>query len=295
MRAAAFTPESEHMNSNVLWQHLGDPEYLHVLLNPLPVYGLSMGVLALVIALVARSRPARLAALAIVFVSAISAWPVYHYGQAGYDRVLSMSDDQGSKWLEEHMRRAEKLIPIFYIVAGVAAATAAAEWKLRRAAVPLAIVTAVLASANLGGGGYIGYAGGHVRHKEFRFEPAPDPEEAKHHHHDGKGGAMDHDHAPDEHAQTKEAKPMDHGAMPGMDMSKSSESKEQPMPHDAAAQPAAPTDEQLEASRMQLEASRLQLEASRKQLEATDAAKTQGAPPAPSATPSPHPEDGHKH
>ena len=278
------------MNSNVLWQHLGDPEYLHVLLNPLPVYGLSMAVLALVIGLISRSRAARLAALAIVFVSAISAWPVYHYGQAGYDRVLSMSDEQGGKWLEEHMRRAEKLIPIFYIVAGLAAVTATAEWKLRRAAVPLAIVTALLASANLGLGGYIGYAGGHVRHKEFRFEPAPDPDEAEHHHHDGKEGAMDHDHA-----ETKEAKPMDHGAMPGMDMSKSPEAKEQAMPHDAAAQPAAPTDEQLEASRMQLEASRLQLEASRKQLEATDAAKTQNASPAPSASPSPNAEDGHEH
>lgn len=169
------------MNTNILWEHLGDPEYLHVLLNPLPIYGLSMGVLALVIALISRSRSARLAALAIVFVSAISAWPVYHYGQAGYDRVLSMSDDQGSKWLEEHMRRAEKLISVFYVVAGLAAVTAAAEWKLRRAAVPLAIVTTLLASANLGVGGYIGYAGGHVRHKEFRFEPAPDPE-AKHEH-----------------------------------------------------------------------------------------------------------------
>ena len=273
------------MNSSVLWQHLEDPEYLHVLLNPLPVYGLMMSVLGLVIALISRSRAARLAALAIVFASALSAWPVYHYGQAGYDRVLSMSDEQGGKWLEEHMRRAEKLIYVFYAVAALAAATAAAEWKLRRAAVPLAIVTAVLASANLGVGGYIGYAGGHVRHKEFRFEPAPDPEEAEHHH---------HDEAPDEHAEGKRTKPMDHGSMSGMEASKSWDAKEQPMQPDAAAPPAAPTDEQLEASRMQLEASRLQLEASRKQLEATDAAKTKDASPAPSATPS-HAEDGHHH
>ncbi|MGI8481446.1 MAG: hypothetical protein ACR2MF_05200 [Chthoniobacterales bacterium] len=273
------------MNSNVMWQHFGDPEYLHVLLNPLPVYGLSMGVLGLVIALVSRSRAARLAALAIVFVSALSAWPVYHYGQAGYDRVLSMSDDQGSKWLEEHMRRAEKLIPIFYVVAGLAAVTAAAEWKVHRAAMPLAIVTAVLASANLGIGGYIGYAGGHVRHKEFRFEPAPDPEEAEHHHHDG---------TPDEHVEGEQTRPMDHDAMPGME-AKSPEPKQQPMPHDAAEQPAAPTGEQLEASRMQLEASRLQLEASRKQLEATDAAKAKDDSPAPSASATPHAEDGHHH
>ena len=45
-----------------------------------------MGLLGLVIALISRSRAARLAALAIVFVSALSAWPVYEKGQAGYDR-----------------------------------------------------------------------------------------------------------------------------------------------------------------------------------------------------------------
>ena len=140
----------------------------------------------------------------------------------------------------------------------------------------IGIATLILASANLGVGGYIGYAGGHVRHKEFRFEPAPDPEEAEHHHHDG---------APDEHTKAEPSKPMDHGSMPGMDMSKSPESKEPPIP----------TDEQLEASRMQLKASRLQLEASRKQLEATDAAKTQGASPAPSLSPASSQEHKHDH
>ena len=269
------------MDTNVIWQHLSDPEYLHVLLNPLPVYGLSMGVLCLGIALFMRSQPARLAALAIVFVSAISAWPVYHYGQEGYDRVLSMSDAQGTKWLEEHMSRAEKLIAVFYVVAGLAAVTAGAEWKLRRAAVPLAIATLVVAGANLGVGGYIGYAGGHVRHKEFRFEPAPDAEEEEaeeHHHH----GEMHDDH---EHAAAQTPMPMDHGSMPGMQMGNNAQPKVDPN----AAQSAAPNKEQLEASRMQLEASRLQLEASRKQLEATDAAK--GKDVSPSASP----ETEHKH
>ena len=144
-----------------------------------------MGVFALAIGLISRSRAARLAALAVVFVCAISAWPVFEYGQAGYDRVLSMSDDQGSLWLKEHMRRAEKLIYVFYGVAALAALAALSEWKLRRVAVPLGVATLLLASANLGVGGYIGYAGGHVRHKEFRFEAAPDPDQAEAHHKEG--------------------------------------------------------------------------------------------------------------
>ena len=42
--------------------------------------------------------------------SAASAWPVYQYGKAGYDRVKAMVDEHGDKWLEEDMRRGEQLI-----------------------------------------------------------------------------------------------------------------------------------------------------------------------------------------
>ena len=154
-------------------EHLGKPEYIHVLLNPLPVYGLAVGVLGLIIALLLRTRAARVTALALVMLSAVSAWPVYYYGEAGYDRVKAMVDDAGDKWLEEHMRRGEQLIYVFYVVAALSAVGIVAEFAAPKAAVPLAIATLILAAANLGVGGYIAYAGGRVRHKEFRFEPPP--------------------------------------------------------------------------------------------------------------------------
>ncbi len=67
----------------LLKQHLSEPEYLHVLLNPLPVYGLFLGALALGIAIISRSRAAHVTALAIIFVSAGSAWPVKILGEQG--------------------------------------------------------------------------------------------------------------------------------------------------------------------------------------------------------------------
>jgi hypothetical protein len=76
---------------------LSKPEYVHVLLNPLPVYGLAVGVLGLVIALLLRTRAARVTAFALVMLSAASAWPVYQYGEAGYDRVKAMVDEDGLK------------------------------------------------------------------------------------------------------------------------------------------------------------------------------------------------------
>ena len=106
---------------NILWQHLSDPEYLHILINPMPVYGLAIGVLALALALILRNQRVTIAALVLVFVSALSAWPTYHYGEAAYDRVKAMSDPAGEQWLDEHMARGEKMIWLFYVLAGVAA------------------------------------------------------------------------------------------------------------------------------------------------------------------------------
>ena len=103
------------MNSfTILREHLADPEYIHVLINPLPVYGLAIAALALVLALFLRNQRVTIAALALVFVCALSAWPTYHYGEAGYDRVKAMSDAAGEQWLDEHMARGEKLIWAFY-------------------------------------------------------------------------------------------------------------------------------------------------------------------------------------
>ena len=155
-------------------EHLSKPEYVHALLNPLPVYGLAVGLLGLIIALLSRTRAARVTALALVMVSAVSAWPVYHYGEAGYDRVKSMVDEAGDKWLDEHTRRGEQLIYVFYAVAALSALATTAEFISLRSAAPLAIATLILATANLGVGAYIAYAGGHIRHREFRFEPAPE-------------------------------------------------------------------------------------------------------------------------
>lgn len=271
---------------------------MHVLINPMPVYGLSMGVVAMSVALIYRGRPVIVAALVVIFLSGLSAWPTYHYRQAAYDRVKSMSDTIGGQWLDKHMARAEKLIYAFYLLAAVAVAGIFAPLKWPRSSTPLAITALVLGIITLGIGGWIAYPAGHVRHKEFRFEPPPTAEADEHGHthtHDTEAGAMDHHAMHGERAEGQAAQPMDHGSMPGMEASKSGDSKEQPMQHGAAQQPGAPTDEQLAASRLQLEASRLQLEASRKQLEATDAAKAQPASPSPQQTPSPHAEDGHHH
>src|SRR2546429_7935065 len=79
---------------------LRQPEYVHVLLNPVPVYGLLVSWIGLIIAFFLKSRRAQIATLGLVFICALSAWPVYEFGQQAYDRVLSMTDEAGnSGWM----------------------------------------------------------------------------------------------------------------------------------------------------------------------------------------------------
>src|SRR5437762_14230929 len=164
-----------------LVRDLQQPEYIHVLLNPLPVYGLLVGWVGLIIGLVLRSRPAQIATLSLVLLSSISAWPVYEFGQQGYDRVLSMADEDGRAWLDEHRERGEDLIWIFYALIALSTIAIAAPIQWPRSSLPLAVAVVLLGAVTLGSGVYIAYAGGRVRHREFRTEPAP-PKRSEHEH-----------------------------------------------------------------------------------------------------------------
>src|SRR2546427_13285444 len=124
---------------NIFLQHLNSPEYMHVLLNPVPVYGSAIGVIGLLLAVVTRNRTGIVVALVLVFLSGLSAWPTYHYGEAAYDRVKAMADTAGDQWLDEHMARGEKLIYAFYVLAGLAAVGIVTPIKWPGRSLPLAI------------------------------------------------------------------------------------------------------------------------------------------------------------
>ena len=152
---------------------LRQPEYVHVLLNPLPVYGLAVGLIGLLVAICSRSRAATVVALVVVLVSAAAAWPVYEYGQQGCDRVLTMADNDGQAWLASHKQRAEDLIGFFYALAILSAIALIAPVKWPGLSIWLSLAVLVLGATTLGSGGYIAYAGGRIRHREFRNETPP--------------------------------------------------------------------------------------------------------------------------
>ena len=158
---------------NRLSSLLQQPEYVHVALNHFPLVGLFVALLAVAAALVMRNRPATLVSLGLLALMALSAWPVYSYGEAGYDRVLSMSDDAGQAFLKHHAHLAERWVFLYYLTAAVAAVGIGLSWKWPRLLNVTSILSLLLALASLTAGIFIAHAGGEIRHREFRSSPPP--------------------------------------------------------------------------------------------------------------------------
>ncbi len=152
---------------------LRQPEYIHVLLNPLPIYGLAAGFLSLIAALVARSRGGQAIALGLILLSALSAWPVAHFGEAAYDRVYAMSNDEAQKWLNWHAHLADGIVWAYYVTAALSAGALASLWRYPRIQRWTLALTAIGAAVALCLGGFLAFAGGKVRHSEFRHGPPP--------------------------------------------------------------------------------------------------------------------------
>ena len=158
---------------NAFSRLLNQPEYVHAAINHLPLVGMFIAILALIAGLVARSRSSTFIALTLLTLTALSIWPVSHYGEAGYDRVLSMSDDSGQAFLKYHAELAGRWSFLYYITAGIAGLTCGLGIKWPKWLLIGSLLSLVLAAGSLAAGIAIAQAGGEVRHREFRLGPPP--------------------------------------------------------------------------------------------------------------------------
>ena len=152
---------------------LNHPEYLHVTVNHLPLIGLPVAMLALAAGLLSKSRAATVIGLALVALLSLSAWPVYYFGDEGYDRVLSMADEVGSVFLKHHKELAERWEFLYYVTAAVAGLGFVSAWKWPKVMRWSSLLALLLAAASLAAGIAIARPGGEIRHREFRFGAPP--------------------------------------------------------------------------------------------------------------------------
>jgi hypothetical protein len=154
--------------------HLNQPEYLHALLRVFPVEGLSLGMFALVISFFQKSRAAQITALILICLCAAAAYPVARLGENAYDTIEAKSSAEAYPWLDAHAQRAEKALFVFYTLAGVAFLALMVPLKYPKSAIPLAALTLAVSFAAMGAGMWISYAGGQIRHSEFRYGTPPE-------------------------------------------------------------------------------------------------------------------------
>jgi hypothetical protein len=147
---------------------LRQPEYVHVLINHLPLTGLFVALIALTCSIALRSRKAVFLGMALVSLFSLSAWPVYVYGEESYDRVYSMTDSDGDAYLDRHKELGERWVWPFYLTSAIGALGLVAGWKWPKCLWAIASATSFLAASSLVAGAVIADVGGKVRHPEFR-------------------------------------------------------------------------------------------------------------------------------
>lgn len=144
------------------------PEYVHVVLNHLPLVGLGVAALALAIALLSKSRAATVGCLVLVLVTAASVWAVVESGESAYNRIRAIADPDGAPLLKHHMEAADRWVWLYYASALLAAIALAVNWKKPKWTMPVGIAVVVLSLAATVAGISIAQLGGEVRHPEFR-------------------------------------------------------------------------------------------------------------------------------
>lgn len=161
---------------------ISQPEYLHILINHLPIIGLMVAAVLLAVFLVLRNRTGVVAGMIAVALLALSAWPVVVTGQKAYAKIDQLADEAGKAYLGRHMELAERWVYLFVTTSLVAGAGVLAARKRPQLLFPSAVTTLVLAVGCLVAGAIIAENGGMVRHPEFRSGPPPAAE--PHHDHE---------------------------------------------------------------------------------------------------------------
>jgi len=151
-----------------------DPAYRHVLLNHVPVTGLTVAFVILVIGVVLRERTTLLVGLALVAVTAGSAWLVIPAGNDAYPFVFGELDGDGQAWLDHHTYLADAWGFTLYAAAGLAVLAIATGIARPALLFPSAVGVSVAALGSLVAAFVIAEAGGKIKHPEFRLTYPPE-------------------------------------------------------------------------------------------------------------------------
>ena len=105
-----------------LTEKLKDPEYMHLLLEPIMVWGLGIGVIAFLFAFFFGERKMQLVALAVILVSSLAVIPYLEQRQKSDERVMKLRGDVKEMIAESGERRQDSRMA-YVLVAALAGLT----------------------------------------------------------------------------------------------------------------------------------------------------------------------------
>lgn len=168
---AVQPPRPAQSELKVLMSHFKQPEYIHVIINVLPLVGMGLGAALLLAGLRLESEGMREAGLALVVLAGFITFPTVKFGQHAYDRLYEQIPLEAQQWLDVHMSRAERLQWFFYLTGALAAWALASSRKKKPSALRQAQASLAAAGLCAALAAWISHAGGQVRHPEFRLGP----------------------------------------------------------------------------------------------------------------------------
>ncbi|MBJ19292.1 MAG: hypothetical protein GY910_04115 [bacterium] len=158
---------------DVLLELLEDPAYRHILLNHLPVTGLSIGWIVLLWATIEARWRSILFGLVLVLVASASGLLVMAAGDDAYPLVFDLLDGTGRAWLDHHTEFAGRwgfLITLNAVAAAIAIGLGSWREDLQRLGGIVVLLTTVVSLIT---SGMIAESGGKIRHSEFRLTDPP--------------------------------------------------------------------------------------------------------------------------
>jgi hypothetical protein len=100
------------------WQSVRDPEYAHLLLEPLPLYGLAIGLILLAVATLADERRSRLLALVLMGLACASVGPYLGFRLSAMPRILATRPVAMAPQIEKQTQLRQQLALAYYLMSG---------------------------------------------------------------------------------------------------------------------------------------------------------------------------------
>lgn len=100
-----------------LWLNIRDPEYLHLLLEPLPLFGLGLGLTFLIVSFVFGEVRSRMLALVVICLSCASVWPYVDLRDKATPRILATRAPEFAPLIQAQTQRRKDWAWPYYAMA----------------------------------------------------------------------------------------------------------------------------------------------------------------------------------